>query len=204
MSTLPNAIASFEGYGITGSLAQQNNNPGNLVYSPWESEYGGEPGGSGGFASFPDASSGMAALKNRLSQLISQGDSISDIVDTWAGTQYGNSQASVDNYTNFLSQQTGIDANTPLSQALASQGKMTAFGFTLTPESKSINSKLTSINPITELETWITSNAERFATGIIGLIAIAGAIYLFKPIHQVVSKSVDAVKSTASTLAVAG
>lgn len=205
MSSLPIAIGTFEGFQVPGSLAQQNNNPGNLVYSPWESAYGGESNGAGGFASFPDASSGYAALQARLSQLESQGASISDVVNAWAGPQYpGNTQASADNYTNFLAQQTGLDPNTPLSQALASQGSMSNFGFTSTPQSKSINSSLTSVNPIKQLENWIISNAERFSTGIIGLIAIAGAIYLFKPTQTVITKAASNVKEAASALAVAG
>jgi hypothetical protein len=116
VQTIAGTIATQEGADVPGSLAQKNNNPGNLVYAPWEAAYGATQG-QGGFASFPSVSSGEAAVEYRVGQLVNEGDSISQIVDTWAGTQYGNSQASVDSYVANLTSATGISADTPLNSS---------------------------------------------------------------------------------------
>lgn len=113
------AIAKFEGTGPT-TIATRNNNPGNLVYSPWMAQYGCTPGGAGGFAQCPTADAGQQILDYRVSQLVNQGDSISDLLYTWAGPQYpGNSQASYNNYVASVASQTGLDPNTPIAQQLA-------------------------------------------------------------------------------------
>ena len=61
VNAIAQAIQTQEGF-YPGSLAYQNNNPGNLVYA-------GQPGaspGAGGFASFSNYNAGYAALLNQI------------------------------------------------------------------------------------------------------------------------------------------
>lgn len=58
---LAQGIARFEGFQVSGSRAQRNNNPGNLRAGP------GQVGtDAGGYAIFPDLETGWAALDNQI------------------------------------------------------------------------------------------------------------------------------------------
>lgn len=97
----------------------RNNNPGNLVYSSWMAPYGCSPGGAGGFAQCPSLDAGNQILDYRVSQLVDQGDSVSQLINTWASPSYpGNTQASYQNYVNYVSSSTGLDPNAPISNQL--------------------------------------------------------------------------------------
>lgn len=110
------AIAQFETGGSPTAVGNRNNNPGNLVFSSWESQFGCTAGGSGGFALCPTPEAGQAILDYRVSQLVSQGDSISELLDVWASPTYpGNTQASYDNYVASVAAATGLDPNSPIS-----------------------------------------------------------------------------------------
>lgn len=105
------AIAQMEGYNTPGTLAQRNNNPGNLRSGP------GQIGTSGGFAVFPDAATGWAALDNQVSLNISRGLTLNQFFA--GGNGYPGYAPSADannpaQYAAFVSQQTGIDPNVPL------------------------------------------------------------------------------------------
>ncbi|MBX7101614.1 MAG: peptidoglycan-binding protein [Myxococcaceae bacterium] len=48
------------------TLSIANNNPGNLRWADWEAQFGGQPGGPGGFTTFPDVESGLRAMVHLL------------------------------------------------------------------------------------------------------------------------------------------
>ena len=116
--TIDAAIKKFEGY-FPGSIAYRNNNPGNLVYAPWQAQYGCSPGGAGGFAQCPTAEAGEAILDYRVSQLVGLGNSLAELLRVWAGPQYpGNTQQSYDAYVASVAADTGFDPGVSvLSQA---------------------------------------------------------------------------------------
>lgn len=62
LSEWARAIAAFEGWGKSGSLAQRNNNPGNLRYAGQSGAVQGERG----FAKFSTPEAGWAALERQL------------------------------------------------------------------------------------------------------------------------------------------
>lgn len=112
------AITNFEGK--PGDLNYRNNNPGNMVYAPWMAAYGCSAGGAGGFATCVSMDAGQAVLDKRVTDLVSQGDSVSDLLYTWAGPQYsGNSQTSYDNYVASVAASTGLDPSLSISQQLS-------------------------------------------------------------------------------------
>jgi hypothetical protein len=112
-SSLANAIAQFEGYNVPNSVAQRNNNPGNLRSGP------GQIGtDSNGYAIFPDAQTGFAALDNQVNLNISRGLTLQQFIgggNGYPGYAPSADNNNVSNYVNFLSGQLGIDPNTPLS-----------------------------------------------------------------------------------------
>lgn len=112
--SLANAIAQFEGYNKAGSVAQRNNNPGNLRSGP------GQIGtDANGYAIFPDANTGFAALDNQINLNVSRGLSLQTFIGGQPGVYPGYAPSAdnnnVSNYVNFLSSQLGIDPNTPLN-----------------------------------------------------------------------------------------
>lgn len=68
---LVQAIEQFEGFFTPGSVAQRNNNPGNLRSGPGQT--GTDPNG---YAIFPDVATGTAALYNQVNLNISRGLSL--------------------------------------------------------------------------------------------------------------------------------
>lgn len=114
VDSLAAAIQTQEGY-YPGSLAYQNNNPGNLVYA-------GQPGatqGAGGFAAFSSYPLGLAALKNQINLDATRGTDINgnptttaaELLTSWAPPSENDTAA----YIASVSVQTGYDPNAPLS-----------------------------------------------------------------------------------------
>lgn len=118
VQSLSNAIAQFEGYNVPNSVAQRNNNPGNL-----RSGSGQIGTDSKGYAIFPDAATGFAALQNQVSINIDRGLSLQSFIGggpTSTGATYPGYAPSADNnnvsnYVNFLSGKLGISPDVPLS-----------------------------------------------------------------------------------------
>lgn len=119
VNVLASAIQTQEGY-YPGSLAYQNNNPGNLVYA-------GQPGaspGAGGFADFSSYDAGLSALKNQITLDATRGtdvngnpiNTVSDLITSWAPPSQNNTAA----YIASVSAQTGYDPDAPLSTLGAS------------------------------------------------------------------------------------
>ena len=114
VTSLSNAIAQFEGFLVPGSVAQRNNNPGNLRSGP------GQIGtDANGYAIFPDVSTGMSALQNQVQLNINRGLNLNQFIGGVPGGYPGYAPSAdnnnVQNYVGFLSGKLGVDPNTPLN-----------------------------------------------------------------------------------------
>lgn len=84
---LAQAIARYEGFYTAGTLAQRNNNPGNLR------SWGSYPVVNG-YVQFPDAASGWAALRAQVSKNIGRGLNLYEFFGGKPGTYAGYSPSS--------------------------------------------------------------------------------------------------------------
>lgn len=91
-------------------------NPGALKDGPFTRSQPGYTGASGGFATFDSPQAGIAAQERLLSSAyVGKGfNTIDKIINRYAPQGPENSAASVSNYKKYISQQTGIDINTPI------------------------------------------------------------------------------------------
>jgi hypothetical protein len=91
-------------------------NPGALKDGPFTRSQPGYTGNSGGFATFSTPQAGIAAQEKLLqSAYVGRGfNTIDKIINRYAPQGPENSAASVNNYKRYISQQTGIDINTPI------------------------------------------------------------------------------------------
>lgn len=104
--TLAQSIATMEGFFQLGTLAQRNNNPGNLRAGA------GQTGtDANGFAVFPDANTGWAALYNQISLDSGRGLNLSQFINKYAPPSENNTS----NYLNYLTGQLGVSPFTLLS-----------------------------------------------------------------------------------------
>lgn len=195
-------ITQFENSGSNPNTAG-NLNPGNMVYSTTSSPEtsNGATAGTNGFAAFPSAASGLAALKGRLTQIVNGGATLTQLVKTWAGSQYvGNSPQSQSNYTSFLASKTGLDPNTPISSQ--SNGTLPV------PVNTTVGSSAASTSPKDESED--QSDLSDFfqphiiIAAIIGVICLAGGIAMLatgkSPSQIVVSGTRAGVKGAKAVL----
>jgi hypothetical protein len=92
-------------------------NPGALKDGPFTRSQPGYTGNSGGFATFSTPQAGIAAQEKLLqSAYVGRGfNTIDKIINRYAPQGPENSAASVNNYKRYISQQTGIDINSPIS-----------------------------------------------------------------------------------------
>jgi hypothetical protein len=131
MSTSPGLLTQLEtliaqsetGLGTTGVGASQNN-PGGLNYANWESAFGasGTPGSS---ATFPDLTSGYAALQQWISTHIASGQSLSQMMETYAPTASNpTTPARIQQYAAA----TGLDPIVPINQQNTGGTASTASG----------------------------------------------------------------------------
>ncbi len=109
------AIARMEGYFQPGSLAQRNNNPGNLR------SWGSRPIVDG-YAKFETPEAGWAALKQQIRRNIDRGLNLLEFFSGKPGV-YGGYSPAADrndpvNYARFVARQAGIDVTTPLKDLL--------------------------------------------------------------------------------------
>jgi hypothetical protein len=116
VSSLASAIAQMEGYNTPGTLAQRNNNPGNLRSGP------GQVGTSGGFAVFATPDDGWAALDNQIQVNAGRGLTLNEFFAGKPGVYPGYAPSADANnpaaYAAFVASQTGADPNTPLNSLL--------------------------------------------------------------------------------------
>lgn len=122
---LAQAIGRFEGFNVSGSLAQVNNNPGNLRAGT------GQIGtDSHGFAIFPDVATGYAALDHQIDLNVSKGLTLDQFFGGLPGVYPGYAPAADSNdpgkYSQTVAGWLGIDPNTPLTDVLGSNSSDTS------------------------------------------------------------------------------
>jgi hypothetical protein len=115
LSSVAQAIATVEGYFTSGTIANRNNNPGNLR-DQTGTIYPSLPHDSGGFVIFPTAQAGWDALQNDLTIKANRGMTITQTISAWAPPSENNTSA----YIASVSAQTGLSPDTPLLTALSS------------------------------------------------------------------------------------
>jgi len=116
IDTVSSAIASFEGYYNPGSVADRNNNPGNLR------SWGNRPVRDG-FALFDSPEEGWAALRRQVELNISRGLSLREFFGGKPGVYSGYAPAADSNdpnrYAEFVAARAGVPADIPLAAGSA-------------------------------------------------------------------------------------
>jgi hypothetical protein len=108
---LASAIATAEGFFITGSLPQRNNNPGDLRNAPWLQH----PVIVDGFWQAGSRESGIAGLYHQIALGIARGQSLRQLISIWAPPSENNT----DNYIKETARRVGItNVDTPLADYL--------------------------------------------------------------------------------------
>lgn len=106
------AIATQEGFYVPGSLAQRNNNPGNLR------SWGSNPIVDG-YAKFPTLNAGWAALAQQINLNIGRGLNLYEFFGGKPGVYAGYSPATDKNrpreYAVFVASRIGLDPSIPLN-----------------------------------------------------------------------------------------
>lgn len=123
--SLAEAIARMEGWGVAGSLARRNNNPGNLRASSLA--IGKD---SHGFAIFPDEATGWAALQRQINLDANRGLNLEQFIGKYAPP----TENDTSNYLRNVMAWTGLDRTAGLAQP--------ANGLTLPQPSSSFVSNL--------------------------------------------------------------
>ena len=117
IDSIAQAIAQEEGYNRPGSIAQRNNNPGNLRSGV------GQTGTSGGYATFASADDGWQALNHQIQVNINRGLTLNEFFGGKPGVYSGYAPSADANdparYAAFVAQRTGADPNVPISDLLA-------------------------------------------------------------------------------------
>jgi hypothetical protein len=181
--SLDSSIATMEGFGVPGTIATRQNNPGNIIAGPFASGFGGVPG-TNGIAAFPDVASGTAAEDTLLQQFAASGKTLGGALNTWVPpTAPGNSPAATQNYIDSVSGKLGVPADTPLS-ALGNFGAMTGAAVGAAPTA--VGAGLS-----TAAQTFLFGvPATRLAAFILGLIFIAAGLWSLKSTQTIIGGAV--------------
>lgn len=107
IDTLAQAIAQMEGFNVSGSIAQRNNNPGNLRASPYA--IGKD---TNGYAIFPDSTTGWNALNYQLSLYSQRGMDLEQMINVYAPAGDNNDPNS---YLHFITGKLGVGPSTTIS-----------------------------------------------------------------------------------------
>lgn len=186
---LDSLIGQFEGFGKPGTPATLNNNPGNIIAGPFAESHG-ATGSAGNFAVFPDVTTGTAAEDALVQHYAGQNASISDLISSWAPpTAPGNSPQSTQDYINFISGKLGVPATTPLNALPKDATVPTTNASVLSTVAGAVADYT---NPLgTGMMGQITGLSwDRIAAFLVGLIMVAGGLYLFKPVQETVNRTV--------------
>lgn len=203
-------IAHFEGFGQPNVPATVNNNPGNIICSAFATNHG-ATGCNGSYATFPDVTTGLSATDALVSNYAGQGDTLDQLINSWVPpTAPGNSVAGTQSYSDYLSNLLGVSSSTPLSNlqgvqpptslTTTSTGAPSAIGSILSTIGGSILSQLPG-GAVLGASTILGISVSRVAAFFAGLILIAGGIYLFRPVQQIVQAGVSHGKRAAELLA---
>lgn len=208
MSTTPSAlsysgidaaIATFEGYGQAGTIATNQNNPGNLVYNSTTASLGATGAGTNGIAIFPNETTGFEAENAVVANYANNGATIQSLIESWAPPSAGNPNDA--NYINYVASQTGASASTPVSslQGINASSAPSSWSQTL----QNIFTGLlpaygqgfgqTAVNSQNSGSNWWNSLSFGNIGGfLLGLILIAGALFLFKPVQEATKRTLEA------------
>ncbi len=209
-------IAQFEGFG-TPQAATLNlaNNPGALAPGAFATAHGSTgtlyTAGGQPIAAFPNLDSGMSAEDSLIAQYANQGLTLQDLVGKWSPpTAPGNSLQSTQNYTNFLSQNLGVPASTPITQAESSFDLANGISPISTPNNNPGGTGVPNTGGILgNLFPWLNQPTTtgpsvfswgRIAAFLLGLIFIGVGLALFRPVQNIVT-STARVARTAATVA---
>lgn len=105
---LANSIAQMEGFYTPGTIANRNNNPGNLRYAG--NQVGQESTVNGKFATFATPDDGWMALQSYIQSKANSGQTLRDFVYQYAPPKENDSSG----YLNYLSGQLGIGVDDSL------------------------------------------------------------------------------------------
>lgn len=202
------AIQQMEGY-FPGSLSYQNNNPGNIVAGPWALQHGASGTGAGGFANFPDYTTGQNAQDALVSQYANNGATLDSLISSPSGQSgwnplnaSGNNAANVASYQAFMSNTLGVPGSTPLS----SLGNATSVSTPTTSSPSLLNTILgPGIGGLRTVQESLSGIAQsgftwgRVATFLIGLIALCAGLYFLKPVNKFINETAGKVSKAAST-----
>jgi hypothetical protein len=112
IDSISQAIANMEGFYKAGSIAQRQNNPGNLR------SWGSYPV-ENGYVKFPDPATGWGALNRQVSLNIDRGLTLNEFFGGKPGVYPGYSPATDSNdprgYAVYVASRTGIDPSIPLN-----------------------------------------------------------------------------------------
>lgn len=116
IEAIANAIATAEGFFVAGALPQRSNNPGDLRAAPWLQH----PVVAGGFWNAPSVGAGVAGLLHQIALDVARGQSLQQLITSWAPPSDGNN---TDNYINetlrrLKVQGFDIDSTVPLQNYL--------------------------------------------------------------------------------------
>lgn len=107
---IANVIAQIEGWLVPNSLAQRNNNPGNLRFV-------GQSGailGESGFAKFSSPDAGFEALQNQIKLDASRGLDVTGFLNKYAPS----SENDTNNYISMFTSKLGVGAGDKLSDII--------------------------------------------------------------------------------------
>lgn len=202
-AAIDRAIAQFEGFGSSNAPTITNaNNPGGLTPGTFATQYGaigstttasGQP-----VAVFPNVATGNAAEDALIQKYIDSGASLNSLISAWAPSNApGNTPQSTQNYQAYAASQLGINPTLPLNSLnqstttipsipnippnLQGQAQQSANQFNQSPAGS---------GGLASLQTWAQLSIARIGVFVLGLICVAGGLYLFKPIKEVVNKSI--------------
>lgn len=130
VSAIAIAIAQEEGFNTPGSIAQRNNNPGNLRSGPNQS------GTASGYATYATVAAGWSDLYALIQKIIGYGVNLYQFFgggNGYPGYAPAADSNSPNTYAVFVGQQTGIDPNTPLNTVDPNTLQSTAAPISTTP-----------------------------------------------------------------------
>jgi hypothetical protein len=192
---LDSLIGQFEGFGKPGTPATLNNNPGNIISGPFAESHG-ATGAAGNFAIFPDVATGLAAEDALVKHYANNNASIADLINAWSPpTAPGNSPDATQNYINFISGKLGVPADTPIDATAGLKATETAAdktsGIAGTIAGMVGKGALDYMFPGLGIP-GVGATWGRIGAFLVGLILVAGGVYLFKPVQEVVNKTAKA------------
>jgi len=116
IEAIANAIATAEGFFVNGALPQRNNNPGDLRSAPWLQH----PVVAADFWHAPSVGAGVAGLLHQIALDVARGQSLRQLIYSWAPPSDGNNTANYLNETvrRLAAQGFTIDPEKPLQEYL--------------------------------------------------------------------------------------